>query len=315
LLFLGGDFMGSPLDGESSVTSQPGVTGGSPGDGVFGFSGQGFGVHGVNQAGLDPDGRDGPFQAVQPTKQCGVYGESWAAEGVVGSSGTTNGVHGSNDGGSGVKPNLGCGVFGESGGGYGVYGVSKTASGVYGASGPGHLAGEFAGDVGVTGKLTTSGDVNASGDLIAKGKLTASDVLLSGADCAEQFDAAVLEAAEPGTVLVIDENGAMRPSARPYDRCVAGVVSGAGAYRPAIVMDGASGGGRRTIVALVGKVYCNADAAFGAIEVGDMLTTSPTPGHAMKASDRDLAFGAVIGKALRPLTSGRGLVPILIALQ
>ena len=65
----------------------------------------------------------------------------------------------------------------------------------------------------------------------------------------------------------------------------------------------------------MGKVFCKVDAQFGAIEVGDLLTTSPTPGHAMKTSDPFKAFGAVIGKALRPFTAGRGLIPILIALQ
>jgi hypothetical protein len=30
---------------------------------------------------------------------------------------------------------------------------------------------------------------------------------------------------------------------------------------------------------------------------------------------RGVAFGAVLGKALRSLTEGRGLVPILVALQ
>jgi hypothetical protein len=35
----------------------------------------------------------------------------------------------------------------------------------------------------------------------------------------------------------------------------------------------------------------------------------------MKAGDRDRAFGAVIGKALRPLAAGQGLIPILVALQ
>jgi hypothetical protein len=49
--------------------------------------------------------------------------------------------------------------------------------------------------------------------------------------------------------------------------------------------------------------------------VGNMLTTSFTPGHAMKASDPVKAFGAVIGKALRPLRKGKDLIPILIALQ
>jgi len=68
-------------------------------------------------------------------------------------------------------------------------------------------------------------------------------------------------------------------------------------------------------IALIGKVYCRVDAEYVPIEVGDLQTTSPTPGHAMKADDHLKAFGAVIGKALRPLRSGQGLIPILIALQ
>ena len=68
-------------------------------------------------------------------------------------------------------------------------------------------------------------------------------------------------------------------------------------------------------VALMGKVYCKVDAGYSPIDVGDLLTTSPTPGHAMKADDHDKAFGAVIGKALRRLEAGQGLIPILVALQ
>jgi hypothetical protein len=95
---------------------------------------------------------------------------------------------------------------------------------------------------------------------------------------------------------------------------VAGVVSGAGEYKPGIVLD-RRGNGNRVPVALVGKVYCQVDAEFAAIAVGDLLTTSATPGHAMRATNPLEAFGAVIGKALRPLASGRGLIPILVALQ
>ena len=68
-------------------------------------------------------------------------------------------------------------------------------------------------------------------------------------------------------------------------------------------------------IALLGKVFCKVDAQFGPIEVGDLLTTSPTQGHAMRVADPLRAFGAVIGKALRPLAGGQGLIPILIALQ
>ena len=60
---------------------------------------------------------------------------------------------------------------------------------------------------------------------------------------------------------------------------------------------------------------CKVTAEHGAIEIGDLLTTAALAGHAMKAGDSARAFGAVIGKALRPLQSGCGLIPILIALQ
>jgi hypothetical protein len=64
----------------------------------------------------------------------------------------------------------------------------------------------------------------------------------------------------------------------------------------------------------VGKVFCKVDSQYASIGVGDLLTTSPTPGHAMKATDPQRAFGAIIGKALRPWNEGNGLIPILIAL-
>ena len=66
---------------------------------------------------------------------------------------------------------------------------------------------------------------------------------------------------------------------------------------------------------MIGKVFCKVDADAAPVDIGDLLTTSNTPGHAMKATDRERAFGAVIGKALAPLVSGRGLIPVLVALN
>jgi hypothetical protein len=65
----------------------------------------------------------------------------------------------------------------------------------------------------------------------------------------------------------------------------------------------------------LGKVYCKVDAQFGTVEIGDLLTTSPTSGYAMKVNDSARACGAILGKAMRPLKEGRALIPILIALQ
>ena len=99
------------------------------------------------------------------------------------------------------------------------------------------------------------------------------------------------------------------------DKRVAGVISGAGDYKPGIVLDKQPSQSSRQPIALLGKVFCKVDAQYGAIGIGDLLTTAPTPGHAMKAGDPFKAFGAVIGKALRAWADGEGLIPILIALQ
>ncbi|MCH7575088.1 MAG: hypothetical protein IIA59_08185 [Candidatus Marinimicrobia bacterium] len=44
-------------------------------------------------------------------------------------------------------------------------------------------------------------------------------------------------------------------------------------------------------------------------------STSDTPGHVMRVSDHAQAQGAVIGKAMSALESGRGLVLVLVTLQ
>jgi len=140
------------------------------------------------------------------------------------------------------------------------------------------------------------------------------DIKLSGADCAEAFDVSEDVDVDPGTVLVTGDEF-LEPCDAAYDRRVAGVVSGAGDYRPGIRLDENGQETGRAPVALVGKVVCKVDASDASIAVGDPLTTSETPGHAMVATDRERAFGAVIGKALEAHTEGRGEIPILVALQ
>jgi hypothetical protein len=129
----------------------------------------------------------------------------------------------------------------------------------------------------------------------------AQDIVLTnpGQDCAEDFDVALDESIDPGTVMVLGEGGALRTGSKAYDKRVAGIVSGAGDFRPAIVLGKQNHAlQRRAPIALMGKVYGKVDASYGAIEVGDLLTTSTTHGHAMKADDPHRAFGSIIGKAL-----------------
>jgi hypothetical protein len=116
-------------------------------------------------------------------------------------------------------------------------------------------------------------------------------------------------------VVVLTGRGGVAPARGAYDRKVVGVVAGAGSYRPGLVLDHRPGAARRLPVSVMGKVACWADARYGPIEVGDLLTTSPTPGCAMRADDPGRAAGAVVGKALTPMRTGRGLVDVLIALQ
>jgi len=277
--------------------------------------------------------------------QIGVYGESVSNAGVDGHSQSGDGVRGMSESGDGVYGRGRRGVVGESTTYQGVFGKSRDNAGVVGESthlhgiygvchnpnGAGVFATNDRGGFGVQAVSQDGTGVIAQGDtgLLAKGSTLAArfegdvevtgDVRLVNADCAEDFDVLMPDQADAGTVMVLagDGGGALEPSTRPYDRRVAGVVSGAGAYRPGIVLDrvGPHAHPHRRPVALVGKVYCKADASAAPIEVGDLLTTSPVPGHAMKAADPARAFGAVIGKALRPLADGQGLIPVLVALQ
>jgi hypothetical protein len=141
------------------------------------------------------------------------------------------------------------------------------------------------------------------------------DIVLRNADCAEEFDIAHVSGAEPGAVMVIGAEDVLEPGREAYDKRVVGVVSGAGDLRPGIVLGRQPSHHDRVPIALTGKVFCKVDARYAPIAVGDLLTTSSTPGHAMKAVDHTRAFGAVIGKALRAHAADTGLIPVLIALQ
>ena len=69
-------------------------------------------------------------------------------------------------------------------------------------------------------------------------------------------------------------------------------------------------------VALAGRVYCNVDATETSVEPGDLLTTSATPGYAMKVTDYMRAQGAILGKAMERLEKGeRGQILVLVTLQ
>ncbi|MFZ4573427.1 MAG: hypothetical protein ACOYN0_03455 [Phycisphaerales bacterium] len=96
---------------------------------------------------------------------------------------------------------------------------------------------------------------------------------------------------------------------------IAGVVSGANGVNPGIKMgqDGVMDG--KNPIAMTGRVYVKCTTSNGTIQPGDLVTTSDVAGHAMKASDRDRAGGATVGKAMSALDKDTGLVLVLVNLQ
>jgi len=125
-----------------------------------------------------------------------------------------------------------------------------------------------------------------------------------GMDIAERFK--VLEGIEPGEVVVMgDRKETVERCTRAYDSRVVGIASGDPAFILGIEEDEAP-------VALCGRVPCNVDADISPIAIGDLLTTSATPGHAQKVLDRDEAVGAIIGKAMEPMEAGKGRILVLV---
>jgi hypothetical protein len=140
--------------------------------------------------------------------------------------------------------------------------------------------------------------------------------ITGGGDLVEGFDTTDQDC-EPGMVMAIDPDhpGQLTVSTSPYDRKVAGVISGAGNIEHGIRMgqDGVLDG--ETLVAMVGRVYVRCTTENGPIVPGDRLTTSSLRGHAMKATEARGSPGAVIGKAMSGLDEGTGLVLVLVNLQ
>ncbi|HYI34603.1 MAG TPA: hypothetical protein VEX88_14170 [Glaciibacter sp.] len=268
---------GSGVKGHARAPGTMGVGGfhlaeeGDGGPGVFGDSIRGRGVEGRGAVGVVGIGR----------QWIGVFGETNApveagAAGVWGDGKTTG------DGVKGVATGNGkaavCG-----------FQLGEFGPGIFGQGNP---AGHFDGRVFIDGVLEVTGDV-----------------ILQGADYAEAMTATD-PAIAPGSVVSVGPDGLVRPCDKAYDSAVAGIVSGGGGVRPAVLLDQHDGG---LPVALMGKVWCLVDADAAPVRPGDLLTTSSTSGHAQRLLDPAQATGAIVGKALTPLEEGRGMVRVLVA--
>jgi hypothetical protein len=96
-------------------------------------------------------------------------------------------------------------------------------------------------------------------------------------------------------------------------------VAGAVSAQPGLVLGERTEG--KVTVAQSGRVRVKVDASRGAIRIGDLLVTSPTPGYAMRSRPMLIDGkaihrpGTLLGKALEPLPAGKGEILVLLTLQ
>ncbi len=123
-----------------------------------------------------------------------------------------------------------------------------------------------------------------------------------------------------GDALVIARRGGtFTKSTRAYDTHVAGIVTTSAGYIGGVSDDGTPPKGN-VVMALVGQVPAKVSLENGIIETGDLLTTSSSQGYLMKCpidtpEHKITCMGAVVGKALEPLTSPQGKIMVLLTLQ
>jgi hypothetical protein len=159
-----------------------------------------------------------------------------------------------------------------------------------------------------TASNATSGNaVVISTGLLVNGIIAAKSTAISLADLAEIYPSSEILA--PGDVIVISEmrDGYIERSKIANDTKAAGVIS----TKPAVVLNSEAAGYQ---LALVGKVPVNVTNEGGNIKRDDLLVSSSTSGHAMKAPDNPKP-GTIIGKALENFTGSRGKILALVNLQ
>ncbi|MGA7306931.1 MAG: hypothetical protein WBW88_18830 [Rhodothermales bacterium] len=149
-----------------------------------------------------------------------------------------------------------------------------------------------------------------NGNVTADGTFTG-----GGADMAEAVGVeGTKEKYEAGDVLVVSqsEDRTMSLSRKPYSDLVAGVY----ATKPGVVMTNrgiSEDFSDRIPLGVVGIIPTKVTAENGPIRRGDLLVTSSTPGHAMRADRSRLTFGVVLGKALGPFDGpGEGVIEVLV---
>jgi hypothetical protein len=138
-----------------------------------------------------------------------------------------------------------------------------------------------------------------------------------GADFAESVAVAKgINVYQPGDLLIVDASAdrQLTLASEPYSTLVAGIYS----TKPGVLGTTHKMAEKVTNeipMAIVGIVPCKVTTENGPIARGDLLVTSSAPGYAMRGTDRSRMLGAVVGKALEPLSEGKGVIQVLLTLQ
>ena len=166
-------------------------------------------------------------------------------------------------------------------------------------------------------KLEVVGNVNVTGtgNITAAGTIEGGNIKAKYQDVAEWVESS--QELSAGTLVVLDhtKSNQVIASSQAYDTRVAGVISA----QPGIALG--ESGDSKVLVATTGRVRIKVDATSGPIQVGDLLVTSNIPGMAMKSEPVNLGGvqlhrpGTIVGKALEPLTKGKGEILVLLSLQ
>jgi hypothetical protein len=249
----------------------------------------------------------------------GVYGESSSTSGTgvrgiaMNSSGSTYGVVGESwsTSGLGVKGS----ATAESGTTYGVVGYSSSPDGYAGyfrntSSGVGLSVQTDSGSGNIIEVRSGFGDIDfrvaRNGNVYADGTFQP-----GGADYAELLPG--VAGLVPGEVLVIGSDGLLNRSNQPYQTSVVGVYSTQPGFLAGAGDENADLSGQIPL-AVMGVVPVKVTAENRSIQLGDLLSSSSTPGHAMPAGV-DPEPGTIIGKALESWETGSGVIQMLVMLR
>ncbi len=300
--------IGNPTETRGSNKANAFQVNGAEGHGFFvgHADDDGFSVPSTNRSGLYVGDADVAGVFVMQAGSNGLYVNHADANGVHVESAGAHGALLMNDGGNGFSTATLVAENASAGNGIAAWlrASGTDATMVAEQNGTGDLFKGF--NMGnLRFRVTDDGDVYADGSFNP-----------GGADLAEAFDVEGSAAQyEPGDVLVISAhtNRTVTQSTEAYSTLVAGVY----ATDPGVLLSPRMEEiGARVPMGVVGVIPTKVTLEGGPIRRGDLLVTSSTPGHAMKADPSRLGFGMVIGKALEPFDgAGTGLIEVLVSIK